>query len=462
MLKALLHSVRRHGGRRDHHPAARRTIVAAIVIGCALGGAAPALADSLVYVKSDIPYISATDGTDAHVVTNDQPEGGTWQWVSATSAGTVYVASTDGDVGVYAPGQPAQANPPDVPAYNNLDDFVVAPDGSSVAYMLLQGSNLDPSELRNNSYFKNVSSGSSGTELSEYWPTYADPTDLWLEGDQGQLDVNPGAATQQSTTPPSNVSDPLEVAKDANGLIVVYRDGGSIEDFSPGSCPAGFTCETSNSTLYFVQYDAQNNVIGECATTTAFPFQKLAINSSGTLAAFEEQDGIHEYGIGNLSDCSGFQNLGLVVPGGSSPGFTASANHDFPYVASSQGGQGGNQGGQSGRGGQGATSTKDKITAAKAVHSRVKVGGAVVLAVDLTASSPIRVQVLRYVPASGHGKHRRKAHYVVVGTIAKAGVYGANTIKLTKVAGHRLGRGTYEAEISAGGKAHTVRFSLIA
>ena len=49
-----------------------RAVVAATVITRALGSAAtPALADSLVYVKGDIPYISATDGTDAHVATND-------------------------------------------------------------------------------------------------------------------------------------------------------------------------------------------------------------------------------------------------------------------------------------------------------------------------------------------------------------------------------------------------------
>ncbi len=430
----------------------------------ALTSAAPTLADSLVYVDGDVPYISATDGTDAHVVTSAQPaDGSTWQWVSATGSGTVYVASTQGTVGVYPPDQPAQANPPDVPAFNNLEDFVVAPDGSSMAYMLLQGSPLDPSEERYNSYFQNLSTGSSGTELSEYWPTYADATDLWLEGDQGQLDVNPGTGTQQSSTPPLGVNDPLEIAKDADGRIAVYRGGGSVYDFTLNSCPAGFTCQTSNSRLYFVQYDTQNNVTGGCVTTGAFPFQKVALNSSGTLVAFEEQDGIHESQIGDLSNCpTGLHDLGLVVPGGTSPAFTASDNRSFPYVANSSSGSQAGQGTQGAQGGnQGSTGSIDEIAAAKAAHSKVKVGRAVVLDVDLSASSAIQVRVLRFIPASGHGARRRKPRYASIGVITKAGVSGTNVIKLIKVAGHRLPRGSYEAEISAGGRAHTVTFTVV-
>ena len=109
--------------RRDHTQSRLRAVVAATVITCALGSAAtPALADSLAYVKGDIPYISATDGTDAHVVTNGQPACGTWEWASATSSGTVYVASTEGTVGVYSPGQPARTNPPAQPARTNSPD----------------------------------------------------------------------------------------------------------------------------------------------------------------------------------------------------------------------------------------------------------------------------------------------------------------------------------------------------
>lgn len=226
-----------------------------------------------------------------------------------------------------------------------------------MGYMLLQGSGLDASELRYNSNVENFASGSSGTELSEYWPTYMDGTDLWLEGDQGQLDLNPDTGTRQTSAPPSSVSDPLEIALDANGLIAPW-----------------------------------------------LPVRRQQHRRQS-------------------------------------------------------GPQSGRQSKQSGH--TGRHQDTDAITAAKPARTRVKVGRAVVLDVDLDASSVISVRVLRYVPASGHGKRRRKAHYALVGAITEAGVRGTNAIKLTRVAGHTLKRGSYEAEISAGGKTRTVRFALI-
>ena len=447
--------------------ARRLSIIAGLVVCAALAvSATPAAADSLVYIKGNMPYISATDGSDAHVVTNDQPFEDKWQLISATASGTVWVAATDGEIGVYAPGQPAQANPPHIAGANNLLDFVVSPDGSSMAYMLLEHSPLDPTELRQNTYFQNFSDGFEGSELSAYWPLYSDPTAFWLGGQAQQLFVQPHTHTQGTIPLPPNVDDVLEIANDANGQITAYRSGGGVLNFASGACPAGETCETTNSALDFVQYDAQNNVTGACYGQSQFPFQKLAINSSGTLVAYEEQDGIHETRIGNLSNCSGFQDLGLVVPGGTSPGFTSSDNRAFPYVSTGTGtgtgtgSAGGSGGGQGSHGGSGTGAT-DKITGAKAAKSKVKVGKPIVLDVRLSAGAGIVVRVLRHVPASGHGTHHKKAHYVLVGTVKAHGVRGTNAIKLTKIAGHRLKSGSYEAQVSAGGKTHAVRFSLI-
>jgi hypothetical protein len=102
----------------------------------------------------------------------------------------------------------------------------------------------------------------------------------------------------------------------------------------------------------------------------------------------------------------------------------------------------------------------NQITKAKLGSSSVKKGKPVVIDVTLKRGVKVSVEVLRYVPASGHGKHRKKAHYKKIGTLTGAGTAGLNKFSFSKVAGHRLAPGKYELLVSAGGKAQTLKFKV--
>jgi hypothetical protein len=422
----------------------RLLLIALAALVAALAPATAASADSLVYVKSGTPYISAVDGSDAHVVTNDDP--GQWEWASATDGGTVFLAQDHGDVSAYAPGAPGRSVAAPVSAPLGLSDFVVAPDGSSLAYMVLATSPLEHSFVHN-TYWDDLADGFVGQELAEYWPAYAAPNALWLGGTLKA--VSPLTHTEGDFPPPPGVTDPLEAANDADGGITAYRSGGSVLDFSTDPCPPGATCQTSTSRLVFARYDSTGtNVVGECVSPE-FTFQKLAIDSAGTLVAMEEPDGIHETRIGTFdAGCTGFQDLGLVVPGGTSPDFTPSDDRAFPYVAPPS---------------QRPTSptlvvenkpkppaTTDALAKVTLAKRDVKAGRALTFVITLRAKAPVTLTILR----------RTGARYVRVGTVRIAGRRGRNRVRVAKVAGHRLAAGRYQARVAAGGAAHRLAFTV--
>ena len=309
---------------------------------------AAASANSLVYIKGGEPYISATDGSDAHLVTNDQP--GQWSLVTATDTGTVFAGRGDGSVQAYAPG--AVGTNESVSSGLQVQDLDVAPDGSALAWMVLTHSALDPSELVHDSEVQQLTGGSANPEfLSEYWPAFASPTDSYMAGSQGVLHYDPTTNLQaQVLTLPSGAAQAgvLEFVVDSAGSQAALRLGGSVEDFPISPCPAGETCSTSSSTLMIAAY-ANGQIVAACDVPAPFVFQKLTWSADGTLLAWEEPDGIHEMRIaGGTVDpaCDNTTDLGLVVPGGSSPDFTAFTNRAaFPYTGTSGGGGTGNGGG---------------------------------------------------------------------------------------------------------------------
>ena len=79
----------------------------------------------------------------------------------------------------------------------------------------------------------------------------------------------------------------------------------------------------------------------------------------------------------------------------------------------------------------------------------------------LRAPSKLKVEILRYVAASGHGRHRHKAHYVLVETLSFAGKTGLNKLTIpTRHNGHKLAPGKYEAKVLAGTSSHVVSFTI--
>jgi hypothetical protein len=72
----------------------------------------------------------------------------------------------------------------------------------------------------------------------------------------------------------------------------------------------------------------------------------------------------------------------------------------------------------------------------RTVHS----GETLTFDVTLKASAKITIAILRYVPASGSGNHRKRAHYALVGTLAVSGKVGLNKLRVTKLHGHKLSK----------------------
>ena len=120
---------------------------------------------------------------------------------------------------------------------------------------------------------------------------------------------------------------------------------------------------------------------------------------------------------------------------------------------SGNGGNGGGNGGNSGKGGA-------PLTRLKLVSSSVRHGKAVTFEVTLSAATRIEIEILRYVPASGHGRHRVKAHYTSVGTLSHSAVAGLNTVRVLRLGRRTLPAGRYEAKVTAGGVTDTITFSI--
>jgi hypothetical protein len=90
----------------------------------------------------------------------------------------------------------------------------------------------------------------------------------------------------------------------------------------------------------------------------------------------------------------------------------------------------------------------------------VRAGKPLTFDVTLKAAAKVTIQILRLVPASGHGKHRRKARYRLVGVLTFKGGPGLNKLRVTKVHGRKLAPAAYEAKVAAGGKAHVATFKV--
>jgi hypothetical protein len=102
----------------------------------------------------------------------------------------------------------------------------------------------------------------------------------------------------------------------------------------------------------------------------------------------------------------------------------------------------------------------DRITKLTLASRSVRSGKPVTFDVTLAAAGKVTIIIVRHVPASGHGKHRRKAHDVTIGTKTFTGKVGRDALKLTTLHGHKLPRGSYTAKLTAGGKTHSISFTI--
>ena len=124
-----------------------------------------------------------------------------------------------------------------------------------------------------------------------------------------------------------------------------------------------------------------------------------------------------------------------------------------------RGGAGG-RGGGAGAGGAGGSVAKkvDELRRLKLATHTIRFGSPVTFEVTLRAAAAITVEILRFLPAAGHGGHRSRAHYVVVGMRRFNGKTGVNKLLIGKLNRHKLLPAAYRAEVSAGGRAHRIAF----
>ena len=143
------------------------------------------------------------------------------------------------------------------------------------------------------------------------------------------------------------------------------------------------------------------------------------------------------------------------------PTWTSATLTPYPVPGSTPPPSSGGSGGGGTGTGTGTPVITDEVSGLTLSSRSVPSGKSLTFKVTLKAASTIKVQILRYVPASGHGKHRHKAHYVLVETLSFAGKVGLNKLAFsTKHNGHKLAAGKYEAKISAGAGSHTVNFTI--
>lgn len=135
------------------------------------------------------------------------------------------------------------------------------------------------------------------------------------------------------------------------------------------------------------------------------------------------------------------------------PSWTSSTS---PITAVGGGGNNGNNGNNGNTGNTGG----NEITKIGLASRSVPAGKAVTIVLTLSSAAKVHVEVLRYVPASGHGRHRRKAHYKAIGQLVGSAGAGVNHLRLLKVHGHKLKPGRYELLVSAGGKSYTLKFRV--
>lgn len=102
----------------------------------------------------------------------------------------------------------------------------------------------------------------------------------------------------------------------------------------------------------------------------------------------------------------------------------------------------------------------DEISGLKLAAGTVRSRKPVTFEVTLKAAARITMKILRFVPASGHGKHGKKAHYTLIGRLEFNGTIGLNKLRVSKLRGHKLPVAKCKGEISAGGKPHAIAFTV--
>lgn len=310
-----------------------------------------------------------------------------------------------------------------------------------------------------------------------YDPQAGYPTTTQFPLDLDHTSTNPASATQPAT---------------AGGFIwgLAFSQDGSlvadVESNSDGSSkgiwvyPSGQTWQSSGSAFrsYWALADPDNNDGSQFDHgVTGLTFvgnNELVFSANYNLYSIPASCWATNT-TGSTANCSLSQATQLTHDGTSSapdmsPSWTSSTTPIAAFALPTTGGGGGSGGGSGGSGGgsgggtpttgTGHASSSDQISGLRLAAGAVRSGKPVTFEVTLKTPAGIRIQILRLVPASGHGKHRRRAHYVLVGTVSYSGKSGSNRVLVSRLHGHKLQAGAYRAQVSAGGATHVVSFRV--
>jgi len=316
--------------------------------------AAPAAADTLVYVKNGNVYVSQRDGTQARAITT---AANGWAWPSETDAGIIAVAgglprisgtfNPSGGDEIYEFDQQGRQLAGPVPtqgSYSTVSDpeyvshFRVAPDNSNVAWTDVSGYASPFTSWRSPSGAGSFSTAedSYGAPLPYSSPEWWGPGHLLIAHDgsawPGQAEYamydvadgsSPGWANDEAIG--SSSSYQVTVARSGLTWAVMTDDGadngGTIQNIAitletAASQPPGTNIDDTHCTI----------TLPAARFTHGSSLASMSFSADGSTLAWAQDDGIYEANVSDPTNCPSVTgSVHMVVPGGQMPFLGAAA-----------------------------------------------------------------------------------------------------------------------------------------
>jgi hypothetical protein len=296
-------------------------LIAAICCAAALVAAAPASADSLVFVKEGNVWLSNPDGSGQYQVTTDG------------SAANPYISPSQADDGTIVAGRAQPMGAPLVRLKQNGElinqipvgpipvagpfDAQVSPDGAMVAFehvfsRVINGYLETSSDVRFTRTDGSTPNGIGEVARGAGAPSWIDSTHAFVGVNQTAYTVVPGQAPVEwwndyQHQPPFNLGETVEDGEYApNGLVAVVRGENSWGTIQLYRANGSFTTPpTPTCTLS----QPSPGPAGE-------EFKDPTFSPSGNSLAWQEGNGV--WAMDSLTDC-GHGNPHLLIPGASEP-----------------------------------------------------------------------------------------------------------------------------------------------
>lgn len=318
--------------------------------------AAPASADSLVYVKQGAVHVAQPNGSKARTVTSAN---GGWAWPSETDGGIIAVAggrsrisgsfNPSGGDQIYefdSQGHKVAGPVPTQGSYSTAGDpeyvshFRVAPDNSNVAWTVTSSLTSPYTSWRppGGADAFSTANDSENAPLPYSSPEWWGPDHLLITHDGATI----GTQSQYAVYSLADGSSPGWYADEAIGAapsyqVAISRDGLEFAVLTDDGPDHGGTIANAAITLETTSGPPVTADVSDTHCTIALPASKyatsagtslasLSFSSDGSTLAWGQDDGVYEANVSNPGDCGSVQrSVRLVVPGGSMPFLGAAA-----------------------------------------------------------------------------------------------------------------------------------------